>query len=110
MRGLIMLVLILLFGTIGYMIIEKWHFVDALYMTAISITTVGYGEIRTLSETGRIFTIVVIFVGIGIVAYILGTVARTMVELHVRSILGRRQLGLKIKSLKDHYKYAVMAG
>ena len=76
LRGLVMLVAILVVGTMGYMIIEGWRLLEALYMTVITITTVGYGEIRTVSEAGRIFTIVVIFLGIGIMAYILGVVAR----------------------------------
>jgi len=62
-KGLMMLGLVLIIGTMGYMLIERWHFLDALYMTVITITTVGYGEIRQLHETSRIFTIFVIFMG-----------------------------------------------
>ena len=102
-RGVILLVGVLLIGTIGYMVIEKWHLLDALYMTVITITTVGYGEIRQVSEPGRVFTIILIFVGMGVLAYALGMVAQAMVEFQVRAILGRRKLGLKIRSLKDHY-------
>ena len=102
-RGLSMLAMVLVGGTMGYMIIEGWRFLDALYMTVITITTVGYGEIRSVSEAGRIFTIVLIFLGIGNMGYILGMVTQTMVEFRLRSILGRRKLGLKIKSLKNHY-------
>lgn len=102
-RGLMTLVLILMIGTLGYMIIEKWHFMEALYMTVITITTVGYGEIRTVSETGRIFTIFLIFLGIGNMGYILGMMAQTMVEFQLRSFLGKRKLGSTIRSLKNHY-------
>jgi voltage-gated potassium channel len=102
-RVVLLLLWILMFGTIGYMIIEKWHFLDALYMTVITITTVGFGEIRKVSEVGRIFTITLIFLGMGIVAYMLGMVAQTMVEFHVSSIVGRRKMGLKLRSIKDHY-------
>ena len=102
-RVLFLLIGILMFGTLGYMIIERWRLLDALYMTVITITTVGYGEIRTVSEVGRIFTIALIFLGMGVVAYMLGMVAQTMVEFHVSSIVGRRKLGLKLKSIKDHY-------
>jgi voltage-gated potassium channel len=102
-RGVIMLVMVVFMGTIGYMVIDKWQFLDALYMTVITITTVGYGEIRHVSEPGRIFTIFLIFLGMGILAYTLGMVAQAMVELQVRSILGRRKLGRKIRSLKEHY-------
>ena len=58
-----MLVAVLLFGTLGYMIIERWSALDSLYMAAITLTTVGFGEIHPLSQGGRIFTIVLIFIG-----------------------------------------------
>jgi voltage-gated potassium channel len=102
-RGIGLLAAILCFGTIGYMSIEKWDLLDSLYMTVITITTVGFGEIHPVSEAGRIFTIVLILVGIGIVAYILGLVAQSMVVFQMTKIVGRRKLGLKKKSMKDHY-------
>jgi len=102
-RALIMLGLVLLIGTTGYAVIEGWQILDAIYMTVITITTVGYGEVRAVSPTGRVFTIVLICMGMGIIAYTLGMVAQVMVELQVRSILGRKKLGLKIKSIKNHY-------
>ncbi|MBN2123943.1 MAG: potassium channel protein [Deltaproteobacteria bacterium] len=102
-KGLIILASILLVGTIGYMIIERWQFLDSLYMTVITITTVGYGEVRQVSEAGRIFTIFIIFMGMGIIAYILGLTAQAMVDFQVREIIGRTRLGLKMRSIKDHY-------
>lgn len=102
-KGVGVLAAILCFGTIGYMVIEKWDVLDALYMTVITITTVGFGEIRPLSQAGHIFTIVLILVGIGIVAYILGLVAQTMVVFQMSKLLGRRKLGLKKRAMKDHY-------
>lgn len=102
-RSLGMLVLVVLVGTSGYMRIEGWRFLDALYMTVITITTVGFGEVGTLSETGRTFTVILIFMGMGIMAYAVGMVAQVMVEFQLRSILGRRKLGLRIKSVKNHY-------
>ncbi len=56
-------------GTVGYMAIEGWNFVDAFYMTAITLSTVGFGEVRTLSLNGRIFTIVLLVAGVAFVAY-----------------------------------------
>ena len=56
-RGLAMLGMILVIGTFGYMILERWPLLDALYMTVITITTVGYGEIGDVGASGRIFTI-----------------------------------------------------
>jgi voltage-gated potassium channel len=102
-RGLVMLGMILVIGTIGYMVLEGWQLLDALYMTVITITTVGYGEIREVDEYGRIFTIFIIFMGMGIMAYTLGMVAQTMVELQVKSLFGRKKLGLDIRSIKNHY-------
>jgi voltage-gated potassium channel len=102
-RLLIILLIILFIGTIGYMSIEGWSPLESLYMTVITITTVGYGEVKEVSVAGRIFTILIIFLGIGIIAYILAMVAQAMVDLQVRSIIGRKKLGLKIRSLKNHY-------
>jgi voltage-gated potassium channel len=102
-RGAILLCLVLIFGTSGYMLIEGWPLLEGLYMTVITITTVGYGEVRTVSEPGRVFTVFLIFAGMGIMAYTLGIVAQIMVEFQVRDLIGRRKLGLKLKNIKDHY-------
>jgi voltage-gated potassium channel len=103
LRGAVLLSLVLLLGTAGYMVIEGWRFLDALYMTVITITTVGYGEIGTVSEAGRVFTVFLIFAGMGIMAYTLGIVAQIMVEFRVRDLIGRRKLGIKLRHMKDHY-------
>ena len=102
-RGALLLSLVLFFGTVGYVFIEGWPFLDSLYMTVITITTVGYGEVRTVSELGRVFTVFLIFAGMGIMAYTLGIVAQIMVEFQVRDLIGRRKLGLKLKNIKNHY-------
>jgi len=85
------------------MAIEGWHTLEALYMTVITITTVGYGEVRTVSEPGRVFTVFLIFMGMGTMAYTLGIVAQMMVEIQIRAIIGRRKLGRKLRSIKNHY-------
>lgn len=85
------------------MAIEGWNAFEALYMTVITITTVGYGEVRTVSEPGRIFTVFLIFMGMGIMAYTLGIVAQMMIEFQIRALIGRKKLGRKLRSIKDHY-------
>jgi voltage-gated potassium channel len=95
--------MVLLLGTLGYVLIEGWDVLTAFYMTVITVTTVGFGEIKEVSELGRLFTIIIIFSGMGIIAYLLGLTAQAMVDFQVRSIIGRRKLGLKMKSIKDHY-------
>jgi voltage-gated potassium channel len=102
-KGIAILLAVLSVSTFGYIIIEGWSFLDALYMTVITIATVGYREVGTLSKAGKIFTIFIILFGVGIIAYLLGMVAQAMVDLQVRSIFGRRKLGQKIRSIKNHY-------
>jgi len=85
------------------MTIEGWNFLDSIYMTIITLSTVGYGEVRTIGPAGRIFTILLILFGVSIIAYIVGLVAETLVESEIRSIFGRKKLSKKIRSLKNHY-------
>jgi voltage-gated potassium channel len=90
-------------GTIGYMTIEGTSLVDGLYMTVITITTVGYGEVFTLSPAGRYFTIFLIMVGVGLVLYLFGKVTEAMVEGGLQSYMGRKTMDKKVAGLKDHF-------
>ena len=101
--GIIMALLIVIFGTAGYMVIESWGFFDALYMTIITISTVGYSEVHHVSKAGRLFTILLVFFGVGFTLYIAAAVVQFMVEGRIRIILGRRRLEKKINRMKDHY-------
>jgi voltage-gated potassium channel len=76
---------------------------DSLYMTVITFSTVGFGEIRQLSPTGRIFTLILIVLGVGFVAYVIGNVIQFLVEGRIRLILGRHKLDKKIDRLNTHY-------
>ncbi len=96
-------ILILALGTIGYMMIEGWPFVDALYMTVITISTVGFKEVNQVGEGGRIFTMVLVFSGVGFTLYVAAAVVQFMVEGRIRIIMGRRRLNKKIDRLKNHY-------
>lgn len=101
--GILIAVLIVSGGTVGYMVIEGWPFEDALYMTVITLSTVGYGEVLKVSSEGRIFTMVLIVTGVGFVFYLAGSIIRFMVEGRIRDILGRRKLERKIRTLKGHH-------
>jgi voltage-gated potassium channel len=94
---------ILAFGTGGYMVIEEWPLLDALYMTVITLTTVGFSEVHEVSQEGRLFTVILIFVGVGFFLYVFGSLTQFLVEGQIRVILGRRKLEHQIKRLKDHY-------
>jgi len=98
---LILLTMLLLIDIAGYMLIEKSNFIDALYMTIISITTVGFKEVFPLSYHGRIFTIFVIISGIGFFFYFAVTIAERTIEERFRKILGRRKMRTLAK-MKDH--------
>jgi voltage-gated potassium channel len=98
-----LIALILLGGALGYHFIEGWSFLDALYMTVISVTTVGYGEVQPLGSAGRIFTMIMLFTGVGAVLYILSALTQTVVEGKLREVMGRRSQLRQIRALKGHY-------
>jgi voltage-gated potassium channel len=102
-RGAGILFLITFIGTIGYRIIEGWPLVDSLYMTVTTISTVGYGEVYPLSTAGRIFSIFLIFGGVGAVFYILTTLVQHIVEGEFGIRIGRQHMNAKIRRLNNHF-------
>lgn len=101
--SLFLLIATLAFGTIGYIEVEGMPFFEAFYMTLITISTVGFSEVKPLSHLGRGITIIIIICGISLLTYTLGQVARIFVEGELRQILGRRKLEKQISALKDHF-------
>ncbi|MBI4744858.1 MAG: NAD-binding protein [Actinobacteria bacterium] len=97
------LFIVLTSGILGYAIIEKWSFLDAFYMTIITISTVGFTEIAPLSQAGKILTIFLIVGGVGTGGYTLGTAVEFMIEGHLTGIVERRRIGKILEKLKDHY-------
>ncbi|MBI5633801.1 MAG: potassium channel protein [Nitrospirae bacterium] len=98
-----LVILVASFGTTGYMLLEGWNFTDSLYMTVITLASVGFKEVNDLSLTGRMFTIILIIGGVGTVAYALSAGAKIILEGELQEIYGRRRLERKIKELKNHY-------
>lgn len=101
--SLLIVGVILVIGTAGYIVLEKMPFVDALYMTMITITTVGFGEIHPLSSVGRIFTMVLIGLGVGTGAWALSNGVEIVLGQKLWNSVRRRKMEERIKSLKDHY-------
>jgi voltage-gated potassium channel len=92
-----------LFGVVGYMVIEGWSLLDALYMTVTTITTVGFTETRPLSDGGRIFTMFLILFGVGAAFYILTSLVALVLEGELGLFLGVRTMKRQIEALRDHY-------
>jgi len=97
------LLAILFLGSLGFVWIEGWSFFDGLYMTGITLTTVGFGEVHPLSKVGRAYTLVLLLAGMGVMLYIVTSLARVVVEGEIRQALGKRKLLTRIKKLKGHY-------
>ena len=96
-------VLLIALGTGGYMLIEDWNMLDSLYMTVITVSTIGYGEVHAVSPQGRIFTLVLIVLGVGFFLYVIGNVVQFLVEGRIRLVLGRHKLDKQINQLNNHY-------
>jgi len=102
-RGIIILISIIAAGIIGYMLIEGWSPSDAGYMTIITITTVGYGEVHPLSHGGQIFTAILIIGGVSGALFVLSALVEYAIEGRFGIVRRRRQMKAKIAKLKDHY-------
>ncbi len=94
--------LILVIGTLGYMIIEGWSLSDAVFMTVTTLSTVGYGLVGPLSLSGRVFTVALILVGVGILVYSFSTFGEYLVVATMRQQFQRRRTTRMIEKLKEH--------
>jgi voltage-gated potassium channel len=97
------LVALLVVGSLGFVWLEGWNFFDALYMTVTTLSTVGYGEVHPLDRIGRLYNMLLILSGMGVLLYVVGSLARVAIEGELQAVLGRRKLVTHIKRLKNHY-------
>jgi voltage-gated potassium channel len=103
LRALLVFLGILLTGTFGNMYFEHNSFIDALYMTVITVSTVGYGDMAPVQPAGKIFTMLLVLGSVGYVMYIFSKLMDAMVEGGLREILGKRKMAKELALLKDHY-------
>src|SRR5437868_6170121 len=89
-------------GTLGFVLIEHYPVFDAFYMTLTTVTTVGYGEIRTLSRAGRIFNSFLILFGVSMMLLAIGAMTQTVIELELNQFFGKRRIKAMIESLHGH--------
>ena len=101
--GLTVFAALLGVGTAGYMIIERWSFLDAFFMTVTTVTTVGYREVRPLDTEGRIFTIFLVLFGVGTAFYLLTTFVALVIEGDLGAALGMTRMRGRIEQLRDHH-------
>lgn len=101
--SLVLLLLLNVVGTGMYMLIEGWTFVDAFYMTVITIATVGFGEVQVLSPAGRVFTVILIYLGIGIATTAITNAAALALGPLFWGSLQERRMRKMIDTLEKHY-------
>src|SRR5580700_427849 len=89
-------------GTLGFVLIEHYPLFDAFYMTLTTVTTVGYGEIHTLSHAGRVFNSFLILFGVVIMLLAIGGMTQTVIELELNQFFGKRRVKNMIEKLEGH--------
>jgi len=100
---LILTVLVMLLGTIGYMVIDNFPLMDAIYQTGITFTTVGFGEIQPISDMGRIFTISLIIFGFVVFSIAVGIIAEVVKKGEFQKTVKERRMLYEIARLKHHF-------
>lgn len=100
---IVMLFVIFVVGVTGYMILLHVGFVDALYMTVITISTVGFGEVAVMNDAAKLFSIVVIFGGLSVVGYSFTSIVSFFFEGNVKDAWRKKRMAGKISELKNHY-------
>lgn len=100
---LYLVILLVAIGTVGYMVMLDVGFVDALYMTVITVSTVGFREIENLSSGGKLFTMFIIVSGLGLVAYVFSQLAVFLAEGEFKRVLLNSRVQRRLQHMKDHY-------
>src|SRR5260370_2765270 len=97
------LLVIVLGGTVGFVVVEQYSWFDAFYMTLITVSTVGYAEVHPLSHAGRVFNSFLIFFGVTIMLLAVGGMTQVIIELELNHYFQKHRPNKIIDSLHDHY-------
>ena len=90
-------------GTIGYMVFLEVNFLDALYMTVITISTVGYAEIAQMDNDAKVFSILLIFTSLGTVGYLFSSIVTSLLEGDIKIAWRQKKMEKEISKLENHY-------
>lgn len=90
-------------GTVGFHFIEHWSWFDSFYMVVITLSTIGYSEVHTLSQAGREFNIVLIIAGVALVFLMIGALTQALLEFELLRVFGKRRMEREVANLKNHY-------
>jgi voltage-gated potassium channel len=90
-------------GTVGFHFIEGWSWFDSFYMVIITLSTIGYQEVHTLSHAGRVFNIFLITAGVSLVFLMIGSLTQALLEFELVRVFGKRRMEREVANLKDHY-------
>ncbi|MBG0789257.1 MAG: potassium channel protein [Desulfovibrionaceae bacterium] len=101
--GAVYMVLVFLVGIVFYMAYEHWNFISSFYMVVITLSTVGFMEVKELSEMGRLFTTFLIMGGVGGFIYIAGAFAQVLIDGRLQIMWGKHKMMKEISKLKNHF-------
>jgi voltage-gated potassium channel len=101
--GLILVAAMLLIGTIGFHLIERWSWFDGFYMTLTTMTSIGYGEIHPLDHAGRVFNSFLIVCALSAAGFAIATISQALLEFEFGKALGRRRMERELSKLSGHY-------
>jgi voltage-gated potassium channel len=91
------------FGTTGYMVLQKYTLIEAVYMTVLTLSSVGFGEVRPLDDTGRIFTIILILMGVSFVGFTIAYFSQILLDGNLLEVYRRHKLKKKLDQIENHY-------
>jgi voltage-gated potassium channel len=94
---------LVIIGTLGFRLIEHWSWFNSLYATMMTVSTIGAEPENQLSQAGRTFNIVLMFLGIGVIGYAIGSLTHGVIQSELGQFFGRRRMEKEISSLHDHF-------
>src|SRR5262249_42263688 len=102
-QAILVVLFAIAFGTLAFRLLEGWSVLDSLYVTAQTVTTVGFGDLTPHTLRGRIFATVFMLVGVGVVLYALTATVQSIVQSELVAAFGQRRLSRKMSKLRNHF-------